>query len=170
MCLALAGGLVLAAVAPASADVNDFQFASFDGQYQLSTDAAGHSRLTTVETLVAEFPEFDQNHGIRRNLVQRYDGHPTDLQIVSVTDEDWHATLIRDRKRGLLSLGDDRRRGLRARHADLRDHLHAIQRHPVLRRHECRRVLLGHQRNRLGPAVRTGERRRYGWPRTWCPG
>ncbi|HEY9521872.1 MAG TPA: DUF2207 domain-containing protein, partial [Thermopolyspora sp.] len=85
--LALAGGLVLGAVTPASADVNDFQFASFDGQYQLSTDAAGHSRLTTVETLVAEFPEFDQNHGIRRNLVQRYDGHPTDIQIVSVTDE-----------------------------------------------------------------------------------
>ena len=84
---ALAFGLVLSVAAPASADVNDFQFTSFDGQYQLSTDAAGHSQLTTVETLVAVFPQSDQNHGIRRNLVDRYDGHPTDLHIVSVTDE-----------------------------------------------------------------------------------
>jgi uncharacterized membrane protein YgcG len=85
---ALAVGLVLGASAPASADVNDFQFTSFDGQYQLSTDADGHSHLTTVETLVAVFPQSDQNHGIRRNLVDRYDGHPTDLRIVSVTDDD----------------------------------------------------------------------------------
>jgi uncharacterized membrane protein YgcG len=84
---ALALGLVLGAAAPASADVNDFQFTSFDGQYRLSTDAEGHAQLTTVETLVADFPQSDQNHGIRRNLVDRYDGHPTDLHIVSVTDE-----------------------------------------------------------------------------------
>ncbi|HUG51938.1 MAG TPA: DUF2207 domain-containing protein [Terrimesophilobacter sp.] len=80
-------GVVLGAATPASADVNDFQFTSFDGQYQLSTDAEGHSRLTTVETLVAVFPQSDQNHGIRRNLVNRYDGHPTGLRIVSVTDD-----------------------------------------------------------------------------------
>jgi uncharacterized membrane protein YgcG len=84
---ALAVGLVLGAAAPASADVNDFQFTSFDGQYQLSTDAQGHSRLTTVETLVAVFPDANQNHGIRRDLVNRYDGHPTGLRIVSVTDQ-----------------------------------------------------------------------------------
>lgn len=79
--------MALVSAGPASADVNDFQFASFDGQYRLSTDADGHSQLTTVETLVAEFPTFDQNHGIRRNLVERYDGHPTDLRLVSVTDQ-----------------------------------------------------------------------------------
>ena len=84
---ALAVGLILGAATPASADVNDFQFTSFDGQYLLSTDAEGHSQLTTVETLVAVFPQSDQNHGIRRDLVNRYDGHPTDLHIVSVTDE-----------------------------------------------------------------------------------
>ena len=84
---ALACGLVLGAAAPASADVNDFHFTSFDGQYRLSTDAEGHSELTTTETLVAVFPDYDQNHGIRRLLVERYDGHPTDLEIVSVTNE-----------------------------------------------------------------------------------
>ncbi|CAM5423915.1 DUF2207 domain-containing protein [Leifsonia shinshuensis] len=78
------------AAAPAGAapsGVQDFTFASFDGDYRLGRDAGGHSTLTTVETLVARFPETDQNHGIRRQLVEDYDGHPTDLQVVSVTDQ-----------------------------------------------------------------------------------
>ncbi|WP_185275848.1 DUF2207 domain-containing protein [Leifsonia shinshuensis] len=76
------------AVAPAApAGVDDFTFASFDGDYRLGRDAAGHSTLTTVETLVARFPQTDQNHGIRRQLVEDYDGHPTGLQVVSVTDQ-----------------------------------------------------------------------------------
>jgi len=79
--------LVLGTALPSSADVNDFRFESFDAQYHLSRDAEGHSLLKTVETLVAVFPETDQNHGIRRSLVESYDGHPTDLRIVSVTDE-----------------------------------------------------------------------------------
>ncbi len=67
--------------------VDDFTFASFDGDYRLGRDAAGHSTLTTVETLVARFPSTDQNHGIRRELVEDYDGHPTDLKVLSVTDQ-----------------------------------------------------------------------------------
>ncbi|MGO4301537.1 DUF2207 domain-containing protein [Leifsonia sp. RAF41] len=73
------------ALAPTGVD--DFSFASFDGDYRLGRDAEGHSTLTTVETLVARFPETDQNHGIRRELVEDYDGHPTDLKVVSVTDQ-----------------------------------------------------------------------------------
>ncbi|MFF2051131.1 DUF2207 domain-containing protein [Leifsonia sp. NPDC058194] len=76
---------VPSAIAPAGVD--DFTFASFDGDYRLGRDAEGHSTLTTVETLVARFPETDQNHGIRRELVEDYDGQPTGLQVVSVTDE-----------------------------------------------------------------------------------
>ncbi|MEX1077934.1 MAG: DUF2207 domain-containing protein [Homoserinimonas sp.] len=86
--LAIISGLVVGIAAPASADVDDFHFESFDGQYELSRDAEGHSRLTTTETLVAVFPEFDQNRGIRRLLVNDYDGHPTDIELLSVTDED----------------------------------------------------------------------------------
>lgn len=80
-----AGRAPTSAVAPTGVD--DFTFASFDGDYRLGRDAEGHSTLTTVETLVARFPGTDQNHGIRRELVEDYDGHPTDLQVVSVTDE-----------------------------------------------------------------------------------
>ena len=172
---ALAVGLVLGAATPASADVNDFQFTSFDGQYQLSTDAAGHSQLTTVETLVADFPEFDQNHGIRRNLVERYDGHPTDLHIVSVTDENGRPRSYDTESEDSFLSVTIADKDFVHRPADLRDHLHAIQRHPILRRHERRRVLLGHQRNRLGPAVRTGERdgaagREPGAPADWARG
>ncbi|MET0975768.1 MAG: DUF2207 domain-containing protein [Leifsonia sp.] len=74
-------------VATASADVDDFAFESFHGDYALDRDDSGNSTLRVTETLVALFPEFDQNRGIRRELVDSYDGHPTDLDVLSVTDE-----------------------------------------------------------------------------------
>ncbi len=104
--LALTGGLLLlgAGAAPASAEpepspdtpvvaldaagagVDDFEFASFDAVYELSRDDGGRSQLRTVETLVAVFPDFDQNRGIRRALVTDYQGHSTSIDIVAVTD------------------------------------------------------------------------------------
>lgn len=100
---ALIGGAVLASSPPAQAavveptrvssvgpvkqDVNDFSFDSFDAQYQLGLDADGRSTLTTVETIVARFPDTDQNHGIRRAIPTGYDGHPTGIRVDSVTDE-----------------------------------------------------------------------------------
>ncbi|GHF19238.1 DUF2207 domain-containing protein [Pseudolysinimonas yzui] len=97
--------LVAAGTAPAAADphdgpdappvvaldaagsgVDDFEFASFDAVYELSRDGSGRSQLHTVETLVAVFPEYDQNRGIRRALVTDYKGHSTSIDIVSVTD------------------------------------------------------------------------------------
>ena len=73
-------------VATVRANVDDFTFSSFDAVYSLSTDDAGYSIMTVQETLVAQFPDFDQNRGIRRLLVGNYDGHSTDLTLVSVTD------------------------------------------------------------------------------------
>lgn len=69
-----------------AADVDDFTFARFDAVYELGRDADGRSELLTTETLVAVFPEYDQNRGIRRAIPRTYDGHPTDIRIVSVTD------------------------------------------------------------------------------------
>ncbi|MGR0220399.1 DUF2207 family protein [Agromyces sp. ZXT2-6] len=68
------------------ADVDDFTFARFDAVYELGRDADRRSELLTTETLVAVFPEYDQNRGIRRAIPRTYDGHPTDIRIVSVTD------------------------------------------------------------------------------------
>jgi uncharacterized membrane protein YgcG len=70
----------------AGSGVDDFEFASFDAVYELSRDGGGRSQLHTVETLVAVFPDYDQNRGIRRALVSDYKGHSTSIDIVSVTD------------------------------------------------------------------------------------
>jgi uncharacterized membrane protein YgcG len=69
------------------AGVDDFTFSSLDAEYRLDRDDEGHATLATTETLVAQFPEIDQNHGIRRNIPTHYRGQPTELSITSVTDE-----------------------------------------------------------------------------------
>ncbi|HRN29501.1 MAG TPA: DUF2207 domain-containing protein [Terrimesophilobacter sp.] len=43
--------------------------------------------MRTVETLVAVFPEFDQNRGIIRAIPNYYDGVPLETRVVSVIDE-----------------------------------------------------------------------------------
>lgn len=72
---------------PAYADVDDFAIESFDAEYTLSRDDEGRSSLTTTEHIVTVFPDFDQNRGLIRDLTRVYDGHETDLQVQSVTDE-----------------------------------------------------------------------------------
>lgn len=67
-------------------DTSDFTFDSFSGVYELGRDAQRHSTLRVTETLVAEFPDIDQNHGIVRDIPSSYDGHPVHLRILSVTD------------------------------------------------------------------------------------
>lgn len=94
--LALIGAFALALLplltaAPARADPNNFSYASWDGSYQLSRDQDGRAKLTVTETLVADFPEYDQNHGIIRGLPTWYDGAPLSLHIVSITDGDGRA-------------------------------------------------------------------------------
>ncbi|GAB2549455.1 hypothetical protein GCM10027033_02380 [Leucobacter ruminantium] len=68
------------------AGVDDFSFESFDAEYRLGRDEADRATLRTTERLVARFPDFDQNRGIRRDIPRSYDGHSTDLAVVSVTD------------------------------------------------------------------------------------
>ncbi len=65
---------------------DDFTFDSWHSDFRLGLTGDGHSSLTTTETIVARFPDFDQNHGIRRAIPTHYDGHPTGLSLVSVTD------------------------------------------------------------------------------------
>ena len=79
--------LVAGMAAPAAADTSDFEYSLFDADYTLSQAADGTSFVDVTETLVAEFPDYDQNRGIVRALPrynQRVDLNPT---LVSVTDE-----------------------------------------------------------------------------------
>ena len=71
----------------AAVDVNNFHISSYRIDYSLGRDSEGRSTLKTVEKITAEFPTFDQNHGLERAIPKSYDNHTTNLQIESVTDE-----------------------------------------------------------------------------------
>ena len=68
-------------------DVSDFSFESFDGEYYLDTDSNGQATLRVVETLVAIFPDFNQNRGIIRALPLTYGDVRLEPSVVSITDE-----------------------------------------------------------------------------------
>ncbi|MFT4030468.1 MAG: DUF2207 domain-containing protein [Protaetiibacter sp.] len=71
----------------AAAEVADFTFDSFHADYTLGRDTDRASTLHVVETLVAVFPEYDQNHGIERAIPRSYARVDLGLELVSVTDE-----------------------------------------------------------------------------------
>lgn len=82
-----APALTSAAVAVAEEDVDAFSYASWDARYEIGLDDDGRSRMHVTETLVARFPDFDQNRGIVRGLPTSYEGAWTDTAVLSVTDE-----------------------------------------------------------------------------------
>ncbi len=69
-----------------SAGLQDFRFDSLDVDYTLTRAPDGTSRLTVVETFVAVFPKFDQNHGMQRRIPDTYNGAPLFPRLVSITD------------------------------------------------------------------------------------
>lgn len=87
--LTLFGAILLTGVVatPASADTGDFTFDSFDADYTLSRAADGTSQLDVVETIVARFPDFDQNRGIIRAIPTYYQRVNLDTTVTSVVDE-----------------------------------------------------------------------------------
>ena len=57
-------------------DTNNFTITNYDVQLELGRDRNNRSTLKTIETITADFPP-DQNHGITRQFVKKYDGHAT---------------------------------------------------------------------------------------------
>jgi uncharacterized membrane protein YgcG len=93
----------------ASASVNDFIIPDYQIDYYLSRDDAGHSHLKTVEKITAEFPGFDQNHGIERAVPDNYRGHPTHLHIDSVLNQKgqaWNFTTYGSNANTVIRVGD----------------------------------------------------------------
>lgn len=78
------------AVAPAqlTGSVDDFSFDSFEADYRLARAADGTSHLVTTETIVARFPEFDQNKGIVRALPAIDSGLLLGTDVIDVTGAD----------------------------------------------------------------------------------
>ncbi|HEX7835574.1 MAG TPA: DUF2207 domain-containing protein [Pseudolysinimonas sp.] len=97
------------AVAAYGSGTNDFTFDSFDVVYDLGLTGDGRSTATVTETLVAEFPEFDQNHGILRVIPVIYDDHPIRLHVQSVRNGnggDWNYESSIDNENITLKIGD----------------------------------------------------------------
>lgn len=99
--LTVTAALALPATAPAAApaqdaghqasvraDVDDFTFDSFDADYYLVRGGEGRPHLYTTETLVAAFPDDDQNKGIVRRLPRTGSGIDLAPRVVSVTGAD----------------------------------------------------------------------------------
>ena len=68
-------------------DVNDFEFESFHSDYLLSRDAEGHAHLQVVETIVAVYPDIDQNRGFYRDIPEYRHGVQLHTAVDSVVDE-----------------------------------------------------------------------------------
>ena len=102
--LAIIGVMIF--VSPASAQsTNNFTISSFDVEMKLGRDTERRSTLAVKETIVAEFPESDQNHGLERAFVKEYDGHGLSFELKSVTDE--HGEALTYRWMGdVLRIGD----------------------------------------------------------------
>lgn len=69
-----------------AASTNNFTISSFDVAMTLGRDADNRSTLSVTETITAEFPNYDQNHGLERAFVKDYDGHSLSFHLTSVTD------------------------------------------------------------------------------------
>jgi hypothetical protein len=80
-----------ATASPASstspADLDDFEIESFDADWTLSRDADGHARLEVRETIVAVYPDFDQNKGFYRDIPEYRHGVQLHTEVDSVVDE-----------------------------------------------------------------------------------
>lgn len=91
------------------AGVNDFTITNFHADYYLSKGSDGHANLQTVETITAEFPSYDQNHGIERFIPKAYDGHKTSLQVLSVQKADgqeWNVSTYPQGNYTVVRIGD----------------------------------------------------------------
>ncbi len=88
--LVVCAGLIWPLTAHAQS-TQDFTIKDFTADYYLSRNQVGTALLHSVEQITAQFPTYDQNHGILRALPESYLGHTVSLGIDSVTDENGQA-------------------------------------------------------------------------------
>ncbi|MBC9926855.1 MULTISPECIES: DUF2207 domain-containing protein [unclassified Leucobacter] len=108
--LTLASVVLLAFPAAAHADVEDFEYASWDQRVSLDLDAEGRAVAQVTETIVADFPEFDQNRGMVRGVPQIYDNarlSPSNFNVVNERGEPVPFTLDADDDFRVVLTGDD---------------------------------------------------------------
>jgi uncharacterized membrane protein YgcG len=100
------------ALLPASGraqSTQDFTVNDFTADYYLDRATNGTATLHTTEIITAEFPSYDQNHGILRAIPESYLNHTVSLQVDSVTDQTgraWHYTTSEQNGNLVLKIGD----------------------------------------------------------------
>ena len=102
-------GLTAAIVVPAKADTQDFIIRSFVADYYLVRQNDGVAELRVRERIEAQFPDFDQNHGILRAIPESYDGHGLELSVADVFKEDgqrWNYSTSSENGNTVLKIGD----------------------------------------------------------------
>jgi uncharacterized membrane protein YgcG len=70
-------------------NIQDFKISQFTADYYLSRNTDHTAILKTIEDITAQFPSYDQNHGILRAIPESYLGHTINLKIDSITDENY---------------------------------------------------------------------------------
>lgn len=93
----------------AAAPTDNFTIQSFSADYYLSRNNQKTSQLEVKETIVAEFPSYDQNRGILRAIPKKYQKHSVGLEIKSVTDQSGKAypyTTSSQNDNTVLKIGD----------------------------------------------------------------
>lgn len=101
--------VILFIAAPVRAGTQDFTITSFIADYYVSRDEDRVSYMSVQEKIVAEFPNFDQNHGILRAIPKSYDGHSLELGIKSVkkpSGESWQYETSDENGNTVLKIGD----------------------------------------------------------------
>lgn len=79
--------LMVAQALPAHANVENFSYSSWDTHIELVLEENGRATAHVTETLVAQFPDHDQNKGIVRGIPMTLHGAPAGPDHISVTDE-----------------------------------------------------------------------------------
>ena len=95
-----------------AAQTDKFTITKFDAEYSLGRDGENRSTLAATWRITAYFPP-NQNHGIAPIFVKKYDNHPTNFSLQSVTDEqgktleyNWNGDELRIGKKDVYVQGE----------------------------------------------------------------
>ena len=90
--------------------VQDFYFERFHADYYLSIDEDDRAIMRVEETIVARFPDFNQNKGIVREIPRSYRGVPLQLELISLERNNQPEPIYDDTNSGryrIISTGTD---------------------------------------------------------------
>ena len=109
----IAGSLLIGSGQSAlAAQTDNFTITKFDAEYSLGRDGENRSTLAATWRITAHFLP-NQNHGIAPIFVKKYDNHPTNFSLQSVTDEQgaslehtWNGDELRIGKKDIYVQGE----------------------------------------------------------------